>query len=437
METVGGAGEPLCMDGPSPEGAREPALNLPLGPCTPRPRTPSPASAPQGLAESSGRLSLSPTVTTPSLPAEVGSPHSTEVDESLSVSFEQALPPPGGDAGLSLPLRGPLAQRSASPHDVDLCLVSPCEFQHRRAVPLVPASPGSSDGSSARSQERAGPPGPEETPPSSVSESLPTLSDSDLLPAQGPADSDDDTEGFAIPQRDPLPDPLKFPPPLPTPPSICMVDPEMLTRRPASQPDSRSRKSLSRPHSSLAAPKAAPVTTAKNKGPTGVERGSRPLSSRSESSVQGSRASLSRKASVTKTTPRGPGGPAGSRSIGSSGSPGCPIYLDLAYLPGGGSAHLLDEEFFRRVRALCYVISGQDQRREEGLRAVLDALLAAKQQWERDLQVTLIPTFDSVAMHEWYEETHAQHSALGITVLGSNSTVSMQDEAFPACKVEF
>lgn len=52
-------------------------------------------------------------------------------------------------------------------------------------------------------------------------------------------------------------------------------------------------------------------------------------------------------------------------------------------------------------------------------------------------QVTLIPTFDSVAMHEWYEETHARHQALGITVLGSNSTVSMQDEAFPACKVEF
>lgn len=51
--------------------------------------------------------------------------------------------------------------------------------------------------------------------------------------------------------------------------------------------------------------------------------------------------------------------------------------------------------------------------------------------------MTLIPTFDSAAMHEWYEETHARHQALGITVLGSNSTVSMQDEAFPACKVEF
>lgn len=50
--------------------------------------------------------------------------------------------------------------------------------------------------------------------------------------------------------------------------------------------------------------------------------------------------------------------------------------------------------------------------------------------------MTLIPTFDSAAMHEWYEETHTRHQALGITaVLGSNSTVSMQDEAFPPCKV--
>lgn len=49
---------------------------------------------------------------------------------------------------------------------------------------------------------------------------------------------------------------------------------------------------------------------------------------------------------------------------------------------------LLNEEFFRRVRALCYVISGQDQHKEEGMRAVLDALLAGKQQWDRDLQVS-------------------------------------------------
>lgn len=65
---------------------------------------------------------------------------------------------------------------------------------------------------------------------------------------------------------------------------------------------------------------------------------------------------------------------------------GSPVYLDLAYLPGGGAGHL-DQDFFLRVRALCYVISGQGQRQEEGLRAVLDALLAGKQQWDLDLQV--------------------------------------------------
>ncbi|XP_030919138.1 microtubule-associated protein 1S [Geospiza fortis] len=53
------------------------------------------------------------------------------------------------------------------------------------------------------------------------------------------------------------------------------------------------------------------------------------------------------------------------------------------------------------------------------------------------LQVTLIPTFDSLVMHEWYQETHERQQELGITVLGSNSTVAMQDETFPACKVEF
>ncbi|XP_049643653.1 microtubule-associated protein 1S [Suncus etruscus] len=430
---LGGTQDPPPVPGPD---ALEPTLALPLQPCAPQPRSPSPAGAPQGLVESSGRLSLSPTVTTPSLPAEVSSPHSTEVDESLSMSFEQALPAPSGDAGLSLVLRGPGARRSASPHDVDLCLVSPCEFQHRRVPGPAPASPGSSTGSSAHSQDRAGDPGPAETAPCSVSESLPTLSDSDPPHTPGPADSDDDddTEGLpALPCRDPL----QCPPLLPTPPGICMVDPEILAPAAASLPEGRGSKGVpTRPHSGPATAKCAPGSTAKGKVPAGIERGSRPRSAQTRPSVRPGPTPLTRKASAPKVTSRGPSGPSSSRATG-SGPSRCPIYLDLAYLPSGGSAHLLDEEFFRRVRALCYVISGRDQRREEGLRAMLDALLAAKPRWERDLQVTLIPTFDSVAMHEWYEETHTQHPALGITVLGSNSTVSMQDEAFPACKVEF
>lgn len=53
------------------------------------------------------------------------------------------------------------------------------------------------------------------------------------------------------------------------------------------------------------------------------------------------------------------------------------------------------------------------------------------------LQVTLIPTFDSLPMHDWYQDAHSRLGELMITVLGSNSTVAMQEETFPACKVEF
>lgn len=234
---------------------------------------------------------VSPTITTPSLPAEVGSPHSTEVDESLSISFEQVLPPvsefpqeevgnvragglnpdpegPLGKGGLSLPVRpchhhhhhssaqrldGHVLPRSGhrsdSPHDVDLCLVSPCEFEHPKSErsPSVNFSPRDMSNSSDPSQEltkplghRKGPRGRkshaliDETPPTSFSESLPTLSDSDIPPAteecpsitaDGGLDSDEEPENLAR-TCDPLPAPLKDPCPLPAQPGICMVDPE-------------------------------------------------------------------------------------------------------------------------------------------------------------------------------------------------------------------
>lgn len=78
--------------------------------------------------------------------------------------------------------------------------------------------------------------------------------------------------------------------------------------------------------------------------------------------------------------------------------PGPPIYLDLAYLPGGASARSVDEDFFRRVRALCYVISGHDQGKEEAMRGILDALLAGKECWEADLQVSVWGGFLGLAL---------------------------------------
>ncbi|TKC49336.1 hypothetical protein EI555_021505 [Monodon monoceros] len=82
------------------------------------------------------------------------------------------------EAGLNLALCGPRARPRASPHDVALCLVSSCEFEQRVAVPVALAhvATGSVNDSSARSQELAGAPGVQETSPTSVSKSLPTLS---------------------------------------------------------------------------------------------------------------------------------------------------------------------------------------------------------------------------------------------------------------------
>ncbi|XP_052657618.1 LOW QUALITY PROTEIN: microtubule-associated protein 1S [Harpia harpyja] len=442
---------------------------------------------------------VSPTVTTPSLPAEVGSPHSTEVDESLSVSFEQVLPPvsesppeegrrsrgTGGTpepeatkGGLSLPLRPchhpPRADGDAvtrarsplhSPHDVDLCLVSPCEFEHPKSErsPSAAASPrelSDSDPSQELVQRRGRPRQPVgETPPTSVSESLPTLSDSDVPPAtedcpsiladglESDEDSEQPTRGTAR-ARDPLPAPMKDPCPIPAQPGICMVDPEALpaeqTRAGKKEPPGKGRgprpawarhpplQGLSPPGTPPppprpGAPPARPVTLGTKPGcPLGTRRD--PLAG--------------------TPAPRGPPAAlepgrwrelAGHRrqAHGLRPPPGPPVYVDLAYLPGSWSARTVDEEFFRRVRSLCYVVSGDDHLKEGVLRSLLDALLAGKHQWGTDIQVTLIPTFDSLVMHEWYQETHDRQQELGITVLGSNSTVAMQDETFPACKVEF
>lgn len=52
-------------------------------------------------------------------------------------------------------------------------------------------------------------------------------------------------------------------------------------------------------------------------------------------------------------------------------------------------------------------------------------------------QVTLIPTHYTEVTREWYQQTHEQQQQLNVLVLASSSTVVMQDESFPACKIEF
>ncbi|KAG9486321.1 hypothetical protein GDO78_006619 [Eleutherodactylus coqui] len=409
---------------------------------------------------------VSPTITTPSLPAEVGSPHSTEVDESLSISsFEQTLPPvsesPRDDSpeihaasrvGLSLPVRSShssepegQSERSASPHDVDLCLVSPCEFEHLKSDAV--ASPRDSD--SDPSQELPKPPcspgkhflnGPE-TPPTSVSESLPTISDSG--PEEGSSvaiDGASDSEGDNTPRLlDPMPPPLKDPHPTPPQPGICMVDPEALPIDLGDKTQNHMSASNLRNNASKISGLSGKVRGIGEKTSKTTAVGLE-MSERTRTGVE-SKQTVARR-SIGNTIRASPTGSrlssaALSRTPRPVLPPSLPVYVDLAYLPGGSAAQTMDEEFFKLLRSYFYVVSGDDPVKEKFTRKILDSLLAGKRNWPQEMQVTLIPTFESTAVHAWYEETHALQQSLGIFVLGSTSSVSMQDETFPACKVEF
>lgn len=75
-------------------------------------------------------------------------------------------------------------------------------------------------------------------------------------------------------------------------------------------------------------------------------------------------------------------------TLSSKSGSGSPVYVDLAYIPNHCSGKTADLDFFRRVRASYYVVSGNDPANGEPSRAVLDALLEGKAQWGENLQVS-------------------------------------------------
>ncbi|XP_064197466.1 LOW QUALITY PROTEIN: microtubule-associated protein 1S-like [Anguilla rostrata] len=385
---------------------------------------------------------------TPSLPAELGSPQSTEVDESLSVSLEQGPPPfcpsPNGHAPshtanhtpnprqeLSLPLRVSQTARplplAATPYTVDLCLVSPCEYKHFQVPQSQNASlpsgpyPHDHDHSDSAPGELANPhtePGPDTPPgtedcPSSVAAADGLDSDEDFPSCSPPASC---SAPLGLFPGDPPPAPVRDMPPVPPPPGACMVDAK-------TQP--RSTRSTA----ALAPPGRTPLRTR----PGGDTPSAHP-------------------SHRVPTSRPGAAGSAGSKA-GAVG--GAWICVDMAYVPSGPASSAVDAEFFRRVRSSYYVISGAEpgegaepgqgagprEGAEPGqgavLRSILDALLEGKARWPGRPQVTIIPTFNSPVIQEWYRETRERQEGLDITVLGCNSTVAMQDEVFPACKLEF
>lgn len=350
--------------------------------------------------------------------------------------------------GSENPLFGP--QSDVPPHDVDLCLVSPCEFKHHKSLEnhqdlspeIVDSSSGfsqeqvtcrcnSNDNQLMESEETS-------TPllilnsgcdlPSATGECPTIIEDlnsdeqiGDMFSPQQPHSLPNDSSNAC---KDPPPAPKKDLPPMPPQPGVCMAGPE-------ADGQSKSSKNVTSKAKKLPASKTASANLIT-------------LSGKTKTGAQESTSGTIRATSILDTRPasRNPISgcrPAPSKSSFSSvsaKSSSVPVCLDLTYLPSGLGASTVDVEFFRRLHSSCYIISGDEPHKENVMRSILDSLLEGKASWP-DLQVTLIPTFESLAMHDWYQETHKRLRDLAITVLGSNSTVAMQDETFPACKVEF
>uniref|UniRef100_UPI0037E896DE microtubule-associated protein futsch-like n=1 Tax=Semicossyphus pulcher TaxID=241346 RepID=UPI0037E896DE len=324
----------------------------------------------------------------------------------------------------------------------------------------------------------------EETPPTSVSESLPTQSDSDVPPeteecpsitAEGNLDSDEDAEHLPVDKlsasgaagghhppspraaqktHDPLPTPMKDPHPHPPHPDVCMVDPEALINDHSStekllKKEHKTTKGLRKSKPKSASP--ARKNEVRKRSYTPVKQTSKDSASPRSASLRRrdtERSSRMNKMSETHSARSDMGGKGLVNGVKSSSAnnsqktssvvpPGPPVYVDLAYVPNHCSAKNVDQEFFKRVRAAYYVVSGNDPGSGEPSRGVLDALLEGKAQWGSNLQVTLIPTHDTEVTREWYQQTHEKQQDLNIMVLASSSTVVMQDESFPACKIEF
>ncbi|XP_028257160.1 microtubule-associated protein 1A isoform X2 [Parambassis ranga] len=309
----------------------------------------------------------------------------------------------------------------------------------------------------------------EDTPPTSISESLASHSDSDVPPGteeypsvtgEGNMDSDEDAEYMPVDKsamgggshhsasrrsHDPPPAPLFDPYPHPPRPDVCMVDPDSLDSGSLKkEPKAKTLKKTSgkTKSSSPARRKRSPMPVKQTPSPrsASLKKKDADKSSRMShlSDGQGSKDDDLSRSSYNPGKGLTNGVKSlGSHKSGSAAAPGSPIYVDLAYIPNHCSAKNVDQEFFKRIRSAYYVVSGNDAASGEPSRGVLDALLDGKAQWGSNLQVTLIPTHDTEVTRDWYQQTHEKQQELNIMVLASSSTVVMQDESFPACKIEF
>ncbi|KAL0131968.1 hypothetical protein PUN28_000025 [Cardiocondyla obscurior] len=114
-----------------------------------------------------------------------------------------------------------------------------------------------------------------------------------------------------------------------------------------------------------------------------------------------------------------------------------PVYMDLAYVPHHGNSYYTSLEFFKKVRARYYVFSGTEPSRE-----VYDALLEAKKTWEdKDLEVTMIPTYDTDTLGYWVADNEEALAAnhIDLSPSASRCTINLQDHetSCSAYRLEF
>ncbi|KFB43674.1 AGAP001194-PA-like protein [Anopheles sinensis] len=117
--------------------------------------------------------------------------------------------------------------------------------------------------------------------------------------------------------------------------------------------------------------------------------------------------------------------------------PASPVYVDLSYVPHHGNSYYANVEFFKRVRARYYVFSGTEPSRE-----VYNALLEAKQTWEdKELEVTIIPTYDTDVLGYWVSENEELLAKYHIDLSPSAArcTINLQDHetSCSAYRLEF
>ncbi|CAF4861163.1 unnamed protein product [Pieris macdunnoughi] len=114
-----------------------------------------------------------------------------------------------------------------------------------------------------------------------------------------------------------------------------------------------------------------------------------------------------------------------------------PIYMDLTYVPHHGNSYYSAMEFFKRVRARYYVFSGTEPSKE-----IYNALLDAKKTWEdKNLEVTIIPTYDTDVLGYWVAENEEalEKYKIDLSPSASRCTINLQDHetSCAAYRLEF